>query len=141
MRLPRRIVLFMKIEEIFDLEEGQGGLHSLMGVNNVYYNDRNQVCVEMKITPQLLNPAGKVHGGTIAALGDIAIGCYFELKKVKAVALNCETHYYRPGEPDSLLTATVTERKLGNTVSTFLIEITDEKNRLIADSVFSTFQR
>lgn len=130
----------MKIDEIMELEPGKGGLHQLLGVQEVFYDAENRVCVNMEITPHLLNPYGKVHGGSIAALCDIAMGCYQHLHGRRAVALECSVAYYRPGEADTVLTATVSERKVGRRISHFLVKVTDNHGRHIADGTCSSYQ-
>lgn len=130
----------MTIDEIMELEPGKGGLHQLLGVQEIFYDEKDRVCVKMEITPQLLNPYGKVHGGSIAALCDIALGCHQRLKNnASAVALECSVAYYRPGEPETVLTAIVNERKKGRTISHFLVEVMDNHGRHIADATCSSF--
>ena len=129
----------MKIEEVYHVPAGEGGLHDLLGIREVFFDAAQRTCVALKITPQLLNPYGKVHGGTIAALCDVAMGCYAAQKELASVALNSELHYYRPGEADTVLTAVVNERKIGRHVSTFLVEVFDDQRRHIADAFFSSY--
>lgn len=130
----------MTINAMMGLDPGEGGLHQLLGVQEVFYDEKNRVCVNLEITPQLLNPYGKVHGGTIAALCDIAMGCYQHLNHKKAVALECSVSYYRPGEAGTKLTAIVHERKIGKRISNFLVEVVDNNGRHIADAACSSCQ-
>ena len=87
----------MTIEELLGIKEGEGGLHNFLGVHEVRIGNDGSVAVDMKITKDLLNPRGMVHGGTISALCDIAIGCFHATKGEEAVALSSELHFFKPG--------------------------------------------
>ncbi len=130
----------MTIEELLGIKEGEGGLHNFLGVHEVRVGNDGSVAVDMKITKDLLNPRGMVHGGTISALCDIAIGCFHATKGEEAVALSSELHFFKPGLDGSTLTATVYERKKGHTICTFLIEVRDDNGRHVADGMYTTYK-
>ena len=130
----------MTIEELLGIKEGEGGLHNFLGVHEVHIGNDGSVAVDMKITKDLLNPRGMVHGGTISALCDIAIGCFHATKGEEAVALSSELHFFKPGLDGSTLTATVYERKKGHTICTFLIEVRDDNGRHVADGMYTTYK-
>ena len=130
----------MTIEELLGIKEGEGGLHNFLGVHEVRIGNDGSVAVDMKITKDLLNPRGMVHGGTISALCDIAIGCFHATKGEEAVALSSELHFLKPGLDGSTLTATVYERKKGHTICTFLIEVRDDNGRHVADGMYTTYK-
>lgn len=130
----------MTVNEVFGVKDGSGGLHEFLGVTDVFVDENGKVNVVMPITDNVLNTNGKIHGGTVFALCDIALGCHQSLKGIKAVTLGAEIHYYRPGSPNTTLTAIVTERKTGKTVSSFLIEVYDSNGKHLVDSIFTSYQ-
>ena len=130
----------MTIEQLLGIKEGEAGLANYLGVHEVRVGNDGSVAVDMKITKDHLNPRGMVHGGTISALCDIAIGCFHASRGEEAVALNSELHFFKPGLDGSTLTATVYERKKGHTICTFLIEVRDDSGRHVADGMYTTYK-
>ena len=64
----------MTIEEILKLRQEAGGLNKLMHMHVVTLDKDGGATVELDLTPELLNPLGMAHGGTIFTLCDIAAG-------------------------------------------------------------------
>lgn len=129
----------MTIEEIFNLNQGTGGLHNLLNVHDVSLDESDRICVKLQVTEHVLNPHGAAHGGTIFALCDMAVGSYMALHKKNAVTLDSTIHFYRPGKIGFELTAIVNERKVGKTTSIFLVEVIDNDGTHIADATFTMF--
>jgi len=129
----------MTIEEIRGIEDGKGGLHQLLGMHTINVDEEGRFSLEVKVTQQLLNPFGIVHGGTIFTLCDTAVGTYVAYGKRRAVTLDGAIHYYRPGMPESTLRAIVKERKSGRTMGKFLVEVFDDKDNHIADATFTMY--
>ena len=129
----------MTIEEIFNLQQGEGGLHNLLNMHIVSIDEQGRFTLKLNVTEQLLNPKGMVHGGTLFALCDAAIGTYIAFHKKWAVTVDSTIHFYRPSMPGHVLTATVNERKCGRTTSVFLVEVYDDRKKHIADATFTMY--
>ena len=95
--------------------------------------------VELDLTPELLNPLGMAHGGTIFTLCDIAAGSAAASQGTVAVTLDSTIHYYRPGRCGKKLTAVAYERKRGRKVSVYMVEVHDDEGKHIADATFTMF--
>lgn len=129
----------MTIESIFDLQPGTGGLHNLLDLHEAFLDEQGRFSLKLNVTDRLTNPKEIVHGGTLFALCDCAIGTYMAFHKKWAVTLESTIHFYRPALPGDILTATVNERKLGYSVSTFLIEVYDDAAKHIVDATFTMY--
>lgn len=129
----------MNIDELLDLREKTGGLHRLMGIDRIELDEQGRVHVSLEIRDDLLNIHGKAHGGTIFTLCDVAVGCQVALTEKQSVTLDSSIQYYRPGAAGSVLTAIVNLRKNGRKVSSYFVEVYDEKNIHIADAIFSMY--
>ena len=57
----------MTIEEILKLRQEAGGLNKLMHMHVVTLDKDGGATVELDLTPELLNPLGMAHGGTMTA--------------------------------------------------------------------------
>lgn len=66
----------MTIESIFDLQPGTGGLHNLLDLHEAFLDEQGRFSLKLNVTDYLTNPKGMIHGGTLFALCDCAIGTY-----------------------------------------------------------------
>ena len=99
----------MTIEEILKLRQEVGGLNKLMHMHVVTLDKDGGATVELDLTPELLNPLGMAHGGTVFTLCDIAAGSAAASQGTVAVTLDSTIHYYRPGRCGKKLTAVAYE--------------------------------
>lgn len=129
----------MTIEEIFNLEPGMGGLHNLLDLHTAFIDEQGRFSLKLKITEQLLNPKGTVHGGVLFSLCDSAVGTYIAFQKKWAVTIDSTIHFYRPALSGDVLTASINERKNGRTISTILVEVYNGKAQHIADAIFDMY--
>lgn len=83
----------MTIEEVFNLQPGAGGLHNLLDLHRAFWDEQGLFTLELQVTEQLLNPKGTVHGGTLFALCDSAVGTYITLQNQWAVTLDSTIHF------------------------------------------------
>lgn len=67
--------------EFKELEEGKG-----------------QVCIEITVAPEHLNPHGTLHGGVISSLADIAMGVAIRTLGKTGVTVNLNTNFLAPGK-------------------------------------------
>lgn len=94
-------------------------------------------CISFCPNEKNANVNGKVHGGISFLLCDEAIGRYVtSLGRIGAVA-DANIHYYRPAELGKTLYAAVSERKTGKKLAIYLVELTDDTGKLLADTLFT----
>lgn len=84
-----------------------------------------------------LNINGTVHGGLIFFICDDIIGRYVTHIGRQGAAADSHIHFYRPARSGVRLTATVSERKVGRRLGTYLVELKDPDGLLIADALFT----
>lgn len=121
----------MTIEEILKLRQEAGGLNKLMHMHVVTLDKDGGATVELDLTPELLNPLGMAHGGTIFSLCDIAAGSAAASQGTVAVTLDSTIHYYRPGRCGKKLTAVAYERKRGRKVSVYMSRCTTTRASIL----------
>lgn len=129
----------LTMEEIFNLQPGMGGLHNLLNLHTAFIDEQGVFTLKLTITEQLLNPKGNVHGGTLFALCDSAVGAYIAFQHQWAVTVDSTIHFFRPALCGDNLIARVFERKKGHTISTFSVEVYNGKNQNIADATFTMY--
>ena len=69
------------------------------------------------------NINGVTHGGVLYYLCDEMIGRYVTAMGRKGAAADANVHYYRPAPIGEEIIATVSERKIGKRLGTFLVEL------------------
>lgn len=83
------------------------------------------------------NTNGTVHGGVIFLICDEIVGRYFNNMSRKGAAADANIHYYRPAMANEKIYATLKERKVGKKLGSYLVEVTNEKNKLVAEAMFT----
>ena len=68
---------------------------------------------EMKVTKELLNPIGSIHGGCLYTIADIAGGAAASSYGIHVTTIDGNFHYLRAGINTKELSATATEIKKG----------------------------
>jgi acyl-CoA thioesterase len=81
------------------------------------------------------------HGGAIFSLMDEALMASSNSRGKVAVALNMTLTYHQAPEKDSILRAESKEVHLSNRTATYRIEVTDEKNTLIASCLALAYRK
>ena len=125
------------LSEIYRVPEEQLGAMAHLGIRKALVAEE-QFSVVMDVEDIHMNMQGTVHGGVLYALCDQAVGAYVAYKGLKGVGMDGTIHYYRPANKGDTLTATVSERKIGKTVGVYFVELKNQKDQLIADSLFTT---
>ena len=124
------------LTDIYDLPNEQMGTMSLLGIDKALIDDHS-FSVVMKAGDIHLNTQGTVHGGILFTLCDQAVGAYLVYKKVKAVGMDGNIHYYRPANKREILMATAYERKSGKKIGVYFVELRNQDDKLIADGLFT----
>jgi len=94
--------------------------------------DKGYSLVEMKIREEMQNILESTHGGAIFSLIDEAFEIASNSHGTVAVALNLNVTYVAPPSPGAVLTAEAREISLTARTATYLINVTEGENRLIA---------
>jgi uncharacterized protein (TIGR00369 family) len=97
-------------------------------------NDRQQLVVRCPLRPEFERGRGsrQWHGGPIASLIDTAGDCALIMLLGRGIpTINFRVDYLRPAV-DTDLIATATVRRLGRSIGTSDVDVTDEKGALIA---------
>ena len=125
----------MTIEEVFNLQPGAGGLHNLLDLHRAFWDEQGLLTLELQVTEQLLNPKGTVHGGTLFALCDSAVGTYITLQNQWAVTLDSTIHFFRPAFCGDTLLAKVFNEQRGARFRPFLLKYIMTKIRALLTPV------
>lgn len=88
--------------------------------------------VEMTFREEMRNILGYTHGGAIFSLIDEAFEIASNSHGTVAVALNMNVTYVAPPSPGGVLQAEAKEISLTPRTATYLINVTEGENRLIA---------
>jgi acyl-CoA thioesterase len=88
--------------------------------------------VEMAFREEMRNIFGNTHGGAIFSLIDEAFEIASNSHGTVAVALNLNVTYVAPPSPGAVLQAEAKEISLTTRTATYLINVTEGDNRLIA---------
>ncbi|UCD72481.1 MAG: hotdog fold thioesterase [Syntrophobacterales bacterium] len=94
--------------------------------------DKGYSLVEMTITEEMQNILGSAHGGAIFSLIDEAFETASNSHGTIAVALNMNVTFIVPPSPGAVLQAEAKEINLTPRTATYLINVTEGENRLVA---------
>jgi acyl-CoA thioesterase len=94
--------------------------------------DKGYSLVEMTIREEMKNILGSTHGGAIFSLIDEAFETASNSHGTIAVALNMNVTFIAPPSPGAVLRAEAKEANLTPRTATYLINVTEGENRLIA---------
>ena len=112
-----------------EMENKEGFFH-----NNDYHiikNEKEDIVIKVNITPNSLNPYGSAHGGLIFGLGDTVMGIIAYKTGKKAVTLDANINYLKPGLGKYLIGKGKLVKKGKNTCF-IRSDIYNDKNDLIA---------
>jgi acyl-CoA thioesterase len=88
--------------------------------------------VEMKLTEDMMNIFGSTHGGAVFSLIDGAFEAAANSHGTVAVALNVNVSYINPSSAGDILIAKAIEVSRSRKVSTYKIEVKNDREELIA---------
>lgn len=124
-------------EEFYQLPtEDLNAIH-LIGFHEIIINDDNSLSVVLKTKKHHMNYHNTIQGGIQFMVCDTAIGAYLIHINRLGVGMESSIHFYRAAKEGDTLTATVYERKCGKRVGTFLVELKNQEDVLIADVTYS----
>ncbi len=128
----------MEVDKILQWRQNVGGFNQYVGIE-VMGIWEGGARAALSLRPELLNPLGMAHGGTIFALCDVAAGSAAASRGIIAVTLTSTINYLYAGQPNEQLIAVATERKHGRRTAVYEVEVTDSTSRCIASATFTMF--
>ncbi|HEY8464669.1 MAG TPA: PaaI family thioesterase [Bacillota bacterium] len=87
--------------------------------------------VKMQIKPTHLNGLGRVQGGAIFTLADLALAAAANSHGYTAVSINANISYFK-GVSDGFLIARANEESLNSRLGTYTVRVTDHSDQLVA---------
>jgi acyl-CoA thioesterase len=85
----------------------------------------------MRVGAEHLNGVGIVHGAAIFSLADFAFAAASNSHGVVAVAINANISFVKAAK-SGILTADAKEQSINRKLATYLIDVTDEEDDLVA---------
>ncbi len=124
----------MEFQKYMDFRNGAPGFNKEMGLVVTEMKD-GYARLEMEIDYAIHgNPIGSVHGGVIFALADSAGGIAAASKGSFVTTVTGDINYLNPAINVKKLIATTRELKAGKNVLVYDVTVTDENERVIAES-------
>jgi acyl-CoA thioesterase len=107
---------------------------SLLGIEQIEAEKEGQGIVVMPLASKLRNKMGTAHGGAIFTLVDMAFAAACKELGIHCVTAQCSISYLNPGEGEYLRAEAVPVR-LGKTLATFDVIVTDSRERMVAKAI------
>lgn len=128
----------MDCKELLKLRQRSDGLNRYMNIQILDISEGAAVA-ELDLTPEMLNPLGVAHGGSIFTLCDAAAGSAAASRGRLAVTLSGVINYLRPGKASETLRAEASELKAGKSTSVYSVDVYDTAGTLVSNSTFTMF--
>lgn len=123
----------MDFEKLMDYRNSLPGFNQKIGMY-VMEITNEYVKMEMDIDESHGNPIGSVHGGVIFALADSAGGVAALSHGSYVTTVSGNINYLNPAIKVKKLIATTKELKVGKKILVYDVTITDENERVIAET-------
>ena len=104
----------------------------------ITHAEPGRVLGELTVTENSYNPHGFVHGGLLATLADTTAGCCACSKGGHCVTANCSMEFLRPAT-GKMIYCEATPKKMGRSLSTIQVVLTNEENTVVATGTFTFF--
>ena len=128
----------IEIEKVLKWRRQADGFNHMVGIQvEALWEGGSRLPLPLR--PELLNPLGSAHGGTIFTLCDAAAGSAAASRGQIAVTLNGSINYLYSGKPNETLTAVAKERKHGHRTAVYDVDVTDTSGQCIATATFTMF--
>jgi acyl-CoA thioesterase len=88
--------------------------------------------VKLTITAAHLNGLGRVQGGVIFSLADLALAAAANSRGSLAVSVNATISYFKAAVLGSILLAEAREESVNHKLGTYTVRVTDQEGELIA---------
>lgn len=88
--------------------------------------------MSLTVTPNLVGPHGKTHGGTVMSLAETALAAATHAYGNIHLALSVNVTFHNATTVGDTLTAEVNEQRAGGRIAGYNINVTDQNTTLIA---------
>lgn len=100
---------------------------------------RGHAVVEMPLAPSLLNAQGNVMGGAIFTLGDFACAIAGNIGQTPSISTTADIRFLSTAKGTKLI-ATCTADRLGRSLASFTVDITDDLGNSVAIMTSTLFR-
>ena len=94
----------------------------------------------LAVTPEHLNAGGRTQGGVLFTLADLTLAAAANAHGTLAFSLSAHIAFLKASGPGDVLTAEARERHLGRTTGYYQIDITNQRDELVATFESSVFR-
>lgn len=94
----------------------------------------------LTLTSEHMNAGGRTQGGALFTLADLALAAAANAHGTLAFSLSAHITFLKSSGPGDILTATACERHLGRSTGYYQIDITNQRNELVATFESSIFR-
>lgn len=130
------------IDELLGREDVEKEFRRTLGVRTAIVDDDGYYALELKIRRKHLNRMGIAHGGVVFSLCDTTAGtCVSYNKGVQPVTQDGSIRYYKPVREGDTIRAVASVRKAGRTVFVVNVEALNQNDELVADTVFTMYNK
>jgi uncharacterized protein (TIGR00369 family) len=112
----------------------QNGFGDLIGVTALAAEGDDVVTVVLEAEERHLNTYGRVHGGAIATLCDVAMGAAVATGDNRPVTIEMKVTYLEPVPPGRVV-ATAKVRRRGSRITIVETDVTDEAGGDVAHAI------
>lgn len=102
--------------------------------------EQGRARASMKMTPELLNPVHRPHGGCYFSLADTACGSAMASYGYAAVTVSASYNFFRSANVGDTVTAEAQEIKSGRTICVFGVRLTGPDGTLLGDGSFTYYR-
>lgn len=88
--------------------------------------------ISLTITPDLVGPHGKTHGGTVMSLAEAALAAATHANGTVHLALSVNTIFHNATTVGDTLTAEVTPQRTGGRIAGYEMRVIDQQDTLVA---------
>lgn len=109
------------------------------GLLNLVITDirSNYAAGEISVSPDMLNPAGSVHGGCLFTLADAVGSAAASSGGMHITTVDSSFHFLRAGLGTEKLIGKAREIKCGKTLMVYDISVYDQSDTLLAEGIFT----
>lgn len=117
--------------------EGDSNAMALLDLNHISV-ENGKMTITVQIQDKHLNAHGIAHGGILYTICDQAVAAYDIAIGRDGVGMDGSMHYYRPAHKGDVLKAVVTTRKMGRRTACHVVELVNQDNKIVCDSMFTS---
>lgn len=129
-------MIFMDYESLKNYRNNNNPFAKLLNLVIVEIGS-DHAWAEMTVSPDMLNPAGSVHGGCLFTLADAVGSAAASACGMHITTVDSNFHFLRAGLSTKKLVGKAREIKRGKTLMLYDITIFDQGETLLAEGIFT----